>query len=59
VPAGERGNALDIGMFDDSGIGLGNARGFRGWSGGARTSFAISATDATPGYLPGPVHAGR
>jgi hypothetical protein len=27
--------------------------GFRGWSGGARSSFVISAADATPGYLPG------
>ena len=27
--------------------------GFRGWSGGARRSFVISADDATPGYLPG------
>ena len=59
VPPGERGNGLDIGMFDESGIGLGNARGFRGWSGGFRTSFAISASDATPGYLPGPVRHGR
>jgi hypothetical protein len=59
VAAGERGNALDIGIFDSSGIGLGNARGFRGWSGGFRTSFAISASDATPGYLPGPIHKGR
>jgi hypothetical protein len=59
VPPGERGNSLDIGIFDDAGIGLGNARGFRGWSGGFRTSFAISASDATPGYLPGPIHQGR
>ena len=59
VPTGDRTNSLDIGVFDESGIGLGNARGFRGWSGGFRTSFAISASDATPGYLPGPVHQGR
>lgn len=59
VSAGERGNALDIGVFDESGIGLGDARGFRGWSGGFRTSFAISASEATPGYLPGPIHKGR
>jgi predicted metal-dependent phosphoesterase TrpH len=57
-PAGQAGNALDIGMFDESGIELGNARGFRGWSGGFRTEFTISASDATPGYLPGPVRAG-
>ena len=59
VAAGERGNSLDIGVFDESGIALGDSRGFRGWSGGFRTSFAISASAATPGYLPGPVHAGR
>jgi hypothetical protein len=55
VPAGVRGNALDIGMFGPEGIDLGNQRGFRGWSGGFRTSFTISASDATPGYLPGPI----
>jgi hypothetical protein len=59
VPPGERGNALDIGVFDESGIALGNAPGFRGWSGGFRTSFVISASDATPAYLPGPVRPGR
>src|SRR5690349_9021202 len=48
-PAGQNGNALDIGIFDESGHRLGNERGFRGWSGGARTSFTISASDATPG----------
>lgn len=49
-PAGQAGNALDIGIFDD--------QGFRGWSGGARDSFTISRTEATPGYLPGPVRPG-
>jgi hypothetical protein len=58
-PPGLAGNALDIGIFDESGIGLGNAAGFRGWSGGFRDSFAISRTAATPGYRPGPVNAGR
>jgi len=57
-PPGSAGNALDIGIFDNSGIELGNAAGFRGWSGGFRTSFTISASDATPGYLPGPVRRG-
>ncbi|TGB05638.1 CehA/McbA family metallohydrolase, partial [Streptomyces palmae] len=33
-------------------------RGFRGWSGGARSEFSISADAATPAYLPGPVNAG-
>lgn len=57
-PAGAQGNALDIGVFDQRGIALGG-RGFRGWSGGFRTAFSISRTEATPGYLPGPVGAGR
>ncbi len=34
-------------------LGCLGAAGFRGWSGGARRSFVISADDATPGYLPG------
>ncbi|WP_043673904.1 CehA/McbA family metallohydrolase [Streptomyces xylophagus] len=57
VPAGTQGNALDIGIFDQHGTDLGG-RGFRGWSGGARTEFFIRVDDATPGYIPGPVHAG-
>ncbi|MFF7313445.1 CehA/McbA family metallohydrolase [Streptomyces sp. NPDC008137] len=57
VPAGTTGNALDIGVFDDRGTDLGG-RGFRGWSGGARTEFFLRADDATPGYLPGPVREG-
>ena len=57
-PPGYDGNALDIGLFDENGYELGNARGFRGWSGGFRTGFTVSASDATPGYLPGPIHSG-
>jgi len=45
-------------VFDERGYGIG-AAGFRGWSGGARTDFFISAVEATPGYLPGPVDPGR
>ena len=70
VPAGTRqisvrysynhvpGNTLDIGIFDADGTGLGNNAGFRGWSGGARDSFSISAAEATPGYRPGPIEPG-
>lgn len=58
VPDGYRGNALDIGMFGPEGFELGNARGFRGWSGGFRDRFSISASAATPGYLPGPIRTG-
>ncbi|MFF9124451.1 CehA/McbA family metallohydrolase [Streptomyces sp. NPDC014889] len=57
VPTGTPGNALDIGIFDQRGIEPGG-RGFRGWSGGARTEFFIRADDATPGYIAGPVDAG-
>jgi hypothetical protein len=32
--------------------------GFRGWSGGARRSFVITAAAATPGYLPGELERG-
>jgi hypothetical protein len=58
VPPGIRGNACDIGMFGPEGVQLGNRRGFRGWSGGFRTSFSISASGATPGYIPGPITPG-
>ena len=51
-------NVVDIGIFDPSGHGLGNAAGFRGWSGGARRHFRISRTSATPGYLAGPITPG-
>jgi hypothetical protein len=44
------GAVLDLGCFAPS--------GFRGWSGGARSSFVISAAGATPGYLPGEVVTG-
>ena len=49
-------NVVDIGIFDPSGKGLGNADGFRGWSGGARRHFRITHRWATPGYLAGPDH---
>ena len=52
-------NVLDLGIFGPAGHDLGNAEGFRGWSGGARAGFTLSATHATPGYLPGPIDPGR
>jgi hypothetical protein len=52
-------NVVDIGIFDPSGKGLGNADGFRGWSGGARRHFRLSHHWATPGYLAGPITPGR
>jgi hypothetical protein len=53
------GNVLDLGIFGPAGHELGNSKGFRGWSGGAREGFTLSATHATPGYLPGPIEPGR
>src|SRR5216684_297431 len=40
-------------------LGCAGPAGFRGWSGGARQSFVITAEDATPGYLPGELEPGR
>ena len=42
---------IDMGLWDGT--------RFRGWSGGARDRFTLSAEDATPGYLPGPLPAGQ
>lgn len=52
-------NVVDIGIFDGSGHDLGNAEGFRGWSGGARREFTIKRGHATPGYIPGPLTPGK
>jgi len=46
----EKKTTIDLGLLD-------NER-FRGWSGGNKSSFSVSETDATPSYLPGPVKAG-
>src|ERR1700756_3423667 len=51
-------NVLDLGIFGPGGHELGNAAGFRGWSGGARDGFLISGSHATPGYLAGPIEPG-
>ncbi len=52
------GNTIDLGVFDARGIDFLTA-GFRGWSGSERSSFFITETDATPGYLPRPLAPGR
>jgi hypothetical protein len=56
--AGLARNVLDLGIFGPPGHDLGNAAGFRGWSGGARDGFVLSSTYATPGYLAGPIEPG-
>lgn len=55
----EGGNVIDIGLFDPRGSEFPGGQGFRGWSGSARNEFYITITEATPGYLPGPLPAGR
>lgn len=45
------GAVVDLGLFDPD--------GFRGWSGGARSSAIVSPEAATPGYLPGVLPPGR
>jgi hypothetical protein len=52
------GNNIDIGVFDVRGAEFLGA-GFRGWSGGARSSFWIEPRGATPGYLRGPIQPGE
>jgi len=42
---------IDLGLIDPE--------RFRGWSGGDKASFTLSAIDATPSYLPGPIIPGR
>jgi hypothetical protein len=46
----ERQTTIDLGLFD--------GERFRGWSGGNKSAFTVSETDATPSYLAGPVRAG-
>jgi hypothetical protein len=40
-------------------LGIWDPERFRGWSGGTRDRFTLAASDATPGYLPGALPAGR
>ena len=42
---------IDLGVFDTG--------RFRGWSGGNKSFFTISETDATPSYLPGVIVPGK
>src|SRR6185312_9510402 len=41
----EQRTTLDLGIEDP--------HGFRGWSGGNKSTFTVSVSDATPSYLPG------
>ncbi|KUL84859.1 hypothetical protein ZTR_08257 [Talaromyces verruculosus] len=57
-----KGNALDLGIFDQRGYQLMDAHngtsGSRGWSGGFRNNFTITPSWATPGYDPGAIEPG-
>lgn len=49
-------NVLDLGVFDSSFDGTeNNVKGFRGWSGGRRSTIFIAETEATNGYIPGKI----
>ncbi|MEU8250388.1 CehA/McbA family metallohydrolase [Nonomuraea sp. NPDC048916] len=61
VPAGAEAVTVRLGYDRSRGVldlGCGDPDGFRGWSGGARDEYTITADWATPGYLPGPVRPG-
>ncbi len=61
VPPGAAGLRVEL-DYDRSGavldLGCFGPAGFRGWSGGARSSFVITPREATPGYLPGELEPG-
>lgn len=51
-------NVVDLGLLEPGSLGLGT-KAFRGWTGGERNAIFVSASDATPGYWPGPIQSGR
>ncbi len=51
-------NVIDLGLLEPGPLVLGT-KAFRGWSGGERSAIFLSASDATPGYWPGPILPGR
>jgi hypothetical protein len=48
---------IDLGILGPDGFR--GQDGFRGWSGGNKRTFTLSATDATPSYLPGAIRPGK
>lgn len=55
----DAGSVLDLGLADPHLGPFPSREGFRGWSGGARDHVMLTRTRATPGYLAGPLPAGR
>ncbi|RUL69428.1 CehA/McbA family metallohydrolase [Dyella choica] len=47
---------IDLGLLGPDGFR--GQDGFRGWSGGSKKLFTLSATDATPSFLPGAIRPG-
>ena len=47
---------IDLGLLGPGGF---RNNAFRGWSGGNKSRFTVSATDATPSYIVGPIVPGR
>ncbi len=63
VPAGTKRLTVDLaytGREDRTTVDLGlrDPERFRGWSGGNKSQFTVSASDSTPSYLSGPLPAG-
>ena len=52
----EQKTTIDLGLLGPGGF---KNNAFRGWSGGNKSRFTVSATDATPSYIPGPIGSGR
>lgn len=50
-------NVVDLGLMEPGSLALGT-KAFRGWTGGERSAIFVSASDATPGYWPGPIQPG-
>lgn len=53
----EERTVIDLGLLGPDGFR--GQDGFRGWSGGNKRVFTISASDATPSYLAGPIRPGQ
>jgi hypothetical protein len=51
-------NVVDLGVFEPGSLDLGTAA-FRGYTGGARSEFTLTAATATQGYKPGPLPPGQ
>lgn len=48
---------VDLGLLGPDGFH--GQDGFRGWTGGSKKLFTVSASDATPSFLPGAIRPGR